>query len=262
MKRQLPFTIALFTLALLAAPSHALTNPGFEQTNLNAWNPEGFVEIAQTFRGVVPPTQGLQQAVMYTDRFAVQQNNPAASGLRLGAQLGVDLTTALAGRFIRNGSAIQQQINLLTPANLVFDWAFAHRVDEPSGNDVAFVMIDQQAFILTDLASAPFTLLGDNNFAATQYFTEQNLPILQPGIHDIAFGVVAVDFPAGRSALLVDNVRLIPQTPFFDDPDPFAPTTGFNGRITFSAANPEPATAILLTLALTATTLTTRRRRP
>jgi hypothetical protein len=261
---RLAAALAASIVTLIGVEVTAVTNPGFEDDALIDWSPTGQVGAFGQFKNFVDPTQGTQQMIMFTDRFAFQTRNAAASPSTLNDDLGVDISLALDGRSVQNGSAIRQTFSILEPTDLTFDWAFARRDDASSGNDVAFVMINQQAFVLTDLDSALFTRRGADSFTATDYATFTALPTLPTGTHEIVFGVVAIDTPGGRSALLVDNLQLTaainggaaaPPPAVIDPPSQSATPAGV------TASNPEPVTVALVGMGLGAVGVATRRRR-
>ncbi len=151
---------------------------------------------------------------------------------------GIDLSILAPESQLFDSSGFKQTFTVDETSKLTFDWALAHRTSEVTGDDIAFVVLDGEVYLLTNLFDIAFAQWAKRSFIVTDWLTFEELPELEAGEHTIAFGVINVDSGTGRTALIVDNIQINPVE---------------------EVGVPEPATLGLIAAAATFT-LTRRRR--
>ncbi len=133
-----------------------------------------------------------------------------ANALTLSMFFGTDLYELTGGQTVYDGSGFSQTFTIDQTSILTFDWAIGHRLSEPTGNDIAFVVLDGEVYLLSYLYDVFFVKWAKNQFIVSDWSTFEGLPELAPGEHTIIFGVVNVGVDSGRTSLMIDNIQISP----------------------------------------------------
>lgn len=206
-----------------------VTNPGFESAD------DGFVllgeaEVTGTVdgSGLLSPTQGSSQLFLQTtgtidnfidDPFNATVRPDSAIEPFLGIPTNsidgfvgaTDLDDESQGA--TEGSAARQTFEVAVTSTLTFDYAFASdELDQPSEfSDTAFFTLDGEIFLLGNVETASdFTDTPGTRFDGVIPYQQFSID-LDPGVHTIGFGVVDVSDAIVNSALLIDNLVLMPE---------------------------------------------------
>lgn len=211
--------IALLSLLLLfLTVESSLSMPlngGFETGNLNGWTTLGDT-VTRTAAFGTGPTEGIYQAHLTTlSRRITDPELETFFGLPPGTIDNI-VSSTFSDKAAPRGSAIKQTFAITESTILSFDFNFLTDEIRPSPrfNDSAFVVLNNQAFLLADTFS-PFLTGTTAPFPETGYsaFT-LNLPT--PGSYTLGFGVVDVGIVADFSPLsylMVDNVQVERSSP-------------------------------------------------
>lgn len=257
--------VAAITL-LMSMPSQAsILNGSFEDGggSLDDWSSLGIADAVgdgssqdyteANYGAGVTPTDLLFQAYL--------RNAPAVNDIRLEAATIEEIETTLGlsdgtlqaiadasqSGAVTNGSVIYQSITVNAGDTLTFDWNFlTEAAPHLSFNDFSFWSLSDESGtelpVAEQLGDVFQTSIpgGSAVFATgTGYTSYPGYTILADGTYTLGFGVINVGGEAEVSALLVDNVRITPN----------------------SAAVPEPATMAIWSVVGLAGLAFVRRRR-
>ncbi len=216
MYRSLNFVLVAFAAFILpSTPLHAgFANGSFEAPSITPWivlGPGG--PITPSFDGELP-TDGAKMALIETTigRLPVSVLDAVVGGV-----LGVG-PSYLASAFpsATEGALLYQMVSLTPGESAVsFDWNFLTNESTPSllYNDFAFAhlisggsLVDSAVVDTYSTFTGSGSLYTDHTGWSTTTFTG-----LAPGSYALLFGVFDATDPGIPSALLVDNVRAIPE---------------------------------------------------
>ncbi len=232
------------TLGFGVASAEAVTNASFEQgkkKKMPEWERIGQAVARGNF-GAAQATDGKRQALLMTNQTErVKPKKRAASLDQLEAFVGATL-----GPDAFDGSAIQQTFTVDEDSQISFDWAFGQHIKGNGGNDIAFVVLDGDVTILGDLDSLDLTN-RHKKFLLSEYQSFTLPDVLAAGEHTLSIGIVNIGTGTGRTALFLDNLIL----------SAVGGGVGSGG----SAVNPEPLTAGLTLMGVSAMAMAVRRRR-
>ncbi len=227
-----PYTLSLNTFDLPQASTNPkLINGGFEQNNFGGWATLGETNIDnQQSNFGSGPTEGNFQALLSTGDGAFN-NSILEEFLGLGqGSLDALLPIPLPPRALigqpPHGSAIQQKFAAKAGQLLTFDWNFL--TNEVAGTDVgaalpdfSFVSINSEANSISQLSTLGLAFVFDptnNPFKETNtgFFQETGFntfsyKIPTDGIYSLGLGVSNKFDNYVDSALLVDNVQVVPE---------------------------------------------------
>lgn len=135
---------------------------------------------------------------------------PAAAGFELETFVGVapgalDLDAAMQAT---EGSALRRSFTVAAGERLSFDWQLSTR-DTDLGQDYAFVVIGGQRIDLGRAAQA--TQPGASPWLAQTGVTHFEYTFQNAGNVTVAFGIVDVGDYSASSALVLDNVAVVPE---------------------------------------------------
>lgn len=228
----LSFAVALVITALGSAQ---VINGGFE-AGLSGWDTIGdTLAINNTLHS--GPTEGLQQAFLATATDGtVNSDITAGSGVsasNLESFAGIiesDLAALNGGSsgHVVIGSAIAQKFHIDASKQLLFDWDFMTNQAAPgfygpdaANNDFGFVLLQPVSSGPNNLkladTFATFSITDPANpFISETGFRTSSFAITSADTYRLVFGVASMTTnPSGpngvNSALLVDNVRVVPE---------------------------------------------------
>ncbi|MBD2533287.1 PEP-CTERM sorting domain-containing protein [Nostoc flagelliforme FACHB-838] len=116
----------------------------------------------------------------------------------------------IANGDVTEGSAIKQTFTANAGDVLTFDWNFLTNEGIPSFfNDFAFFSVNPFALELAD-TNSPFSSTSAVGFNQETGFQTITVGIAQSGTYTLSFGVVDVSDSVVDSALIVDNIQVIP----------------------------------------------------
>lgn len=212
---------ALGLLALGAAGSAGagIDNGGFE-AGLTGWTTAG--DVAQDGGLGGGPTEGTAQVLMTTalddgddtsgSDFNASGQAPAQVGIADGLEEQLGLAIGDLDGFFADlpteGSGIARTFTAPAGSRLSFDWALLTNDDLSA--DFAFVAIDGIVSVLIDSLDATL-LTGSGDYAAEtgiQSFLSE--PFAAGGLHRLVIGVVDAGDYLATSALIVDNLQVVP----------------------------------------------------
>jgi hypothetical protein len=198
--------IACIAVAAQGAGADVL-NGGFE-AGLAGWDALG-VANATSIVGVVPP-EGSSQAVLRSSGIGDLDAIDAA----LGAPFG---TLATFG--FRNpvrASVIYQTVSVAAGDTLSFRWNFLSNEGPFGLNDFAFFSIGGSLRLLGDVLTPSVPLPAASDFSTQTGYALLQVPFASAATFVLGFGVADEGAAGIESALLVDDVRILP----FGVPEP------------------------------------------
>lgn len=208
----------LSVLCCVSVASADFTNGGFE-SGFASWATTGIASVETASIGT-GTTQGIQQALL--DTF----DNTGANASSIESFLGLgsgDLNSIAAslnpGDTVVEGSALKQTITVNAGDKLTFDWNMLTDEFMASAqmNDFSFVSIVDtmtNISVLADVMSGSFAA-SSTMFAHETGFNSFSHTFTTGGTYTIGFGVVDVGHADFGSALVVDNVQVVPSPAAF-----------------------------------------------
>jgi len=211
-------------------------NGNFETGNFSSWRTIGDNRIETAALGT-GPIEGTFQALLTTGASAsggaVEQVD-----LEEFINLPSGLLDNLGNGDVTEGSAIKQTFTANAGDILTFNWNFL--TNEGTGsffNDFAFFSVNPFSLELAD-TNSPFFTSSSAGFNQETGFQTISIGIAQTGTYTLAFGVVDVGDTVVDSALIVDNVQVIPSFStgigFNSGTDVVLNSTGFIGESSLS----------------------------
>ncbi len=214
------------SLACSAPVLGAPANGGFE-LGLSGWTTVGDASVQTAELGSVP-TGGVAQALLTNASSVFDDDAPAAAGAcnfggvepesigsaggmeeRLGLAVG-DLDGIFAQR-PTEGSGLLQRFTAAPGTRVALDWNLLTSEPSTTGTaDFAFVSVDGVVTLLADSSSASLTASATAFERETGYSTWLSDAFTSGGAHTLVLGVVDLNDFSVSSALLVDEVRLVP----------------------------------------------------
>jgi hypothetical protein len=204
----------VIALLLLSASAHAgIVNGSFENASIGPWvvvGPGG--QVTPSFDGV-SPTDGVKMAIIDSDTGALPTfilDLVLSNGIGVGANY-------LASAFpnATEGSLLFQSFNLSPGESIVsFNWNFlTNEASRSFFNDFAFAHLISGGSLVDSATLDTFSFFPESGsiYGSRTGWNTVSFSGLSPGSYSLVFGVMdAVDqlFP---SALLVDNIRAIPE---------------------------------------------------
>lgn len=198
----------------LAAPAFAQFANGSFASDLGDWNVSG--DLAVRDGAAFLTTAALAGGDDLSGSYNFSGNEVTASFPDLESFLGLGAGALdpdpLNFVYASEGSAIFQSVTVEAGESLRFDWTFLS--NEAAGLDYAFVVIDGAVFNLVDGLSLSAGSNYDYGFTSGAQ-TFQSTPFIAGALVSFGFGVVDVDSSVGSSALVLDNVSVIPEPSAF-----------------------------------------------
>ncbi|HZW05841.1 MAG TPA: GC-type dockerin domain-anchored protein [Phycisphaerales bacterium] len=192
-------TAALATACLAGAASADITNGGFEANPAYAgWTTSGSVTLSAA--APIAPTEGARCALL-TATGASAATLTALIGCT-AAELQTEAQTTTA---VVNGSAILQTFTIADGESLSFDFRFNNleSANNEEWPDTCFVVINGEPFALASSLTLP------SGLTPVAHFSKADIPA---GQVTVAFTVINFGDPAVNSQMMVDNIRVAPNT--------------------------------------------------
>ncbi len=206
--------IGVLTFTMLGKANAIILDGGFESGSFPpSWSTIGDTSIVTSAFGS-GPTEGAKQALLTTAPDQDEGMNPASvpAGV-LEIFLGLPLGTlgGLGHGDPITGTGIKQTFSANAGDIISFDWNFLtdENADVEPVNDFAFFTFGSTATSLADRFSATST--SPTSFVDETGFFTSTITIPTTGTFMIGFGVIDVVDDAVNSALLVDNVHVVPE---------------------------------------------------
>ena len=202
--------VAAFALLASSASLHAaVVNGDFETGSLSGWTLVGQGAAQTSSIGVTPPQGTYQGFIDNTGNFTVSnlvvRTSLGISGVSVGG-LGQGVPT--------NGSGMSQFVTVTAGDVLSFDWNFltSELSQGPSYNDFTFYTINSTPFFLASRNASTFNIVsppagfeGQTNWATESYTFPAD------GTYQIGYGIFNVFDSGHDSALLLDNITIVPE---------------------------------------------------
>jgi hypothetical protein len=214
-RRRLILGCVASVLLLAAQPLCAgILNGSFENPSIGPWTvigPGG--QVTPSFDGV-SPTDGAKMALIDTGTGALPT---FILDLVLDNALGVGpgyLASAFPSAV--QGSLLYQSFTLSPGESIVaFDWNFMtnESLQSTSSNDIAFAHLISAGSLVDSTSVDTFASFPDSGtiYANQTGWNSLAFSNLTPGAYSIVFGVIDAGSAGNASALLVDNVRAVPE---------------------------------------------------
>ncbi len=214
--------VKLAVIAAMAAGASTLSaaplqNGSFAGGTLAGWTQTGNASVENSLAGPAPSGNPFQAFVGNVGVALYALGSGAAvPGATLIGSIGVTpgdlalLKDPADSGGVDYGSAITQTFNANAGEQIRFDWNFlTDEFENHNGNDFAFVVLDGKL----ERLSNTFNPLGltSSVFSNETGFQAFSMNVLTSGLHTIGFGVVDVNGALGASAVLIDNVRAVPE---------------------------------------------------
>ncbi len=187
---------------------NAIENGSFETGTFEDWRTIGDTSIkTEDFK--VTPTDGSFQALL-TNGFSDSGGSVEAEDLEEFLDLAPGVLDGLGNGPVTEGSAIKQTFDIDEPSILSFDWNFLTDEATPTiFNDFAFFTVNPVTLELAD-TNFPVFSSSDSLFNEETGYQGVSVAISEPGTYTLSFGVVDVLDEIVDSALLIDNVSVVP----------------------------------------------------
>jgi hypothetical protein len=197
--------MGLTTFATMTSAQAATVNGGFE-TGFTGWSTIGNTSIQNASYGS-GPTEGNSDALLSApadNSDALPTDLENFLGLSSGSLDGINGS-------IYHGSAIKQTFSAEAGQTLTFQWNFlTNESQDSSFSDFAFVSIQS----LAKLGDTSSSLTGSlSPFANETGFQTFSYTIPTSGSYTLGIGVANATDSFGNSAVLVDNVAVVPTPP-------------------------------------------------
>ncbi len=224
-------SMALLVVALLLLPAKSGRAEGFESIILDGTNSIGDASIRTPNYFGINPTEGTHQLLLTTINNGAgsdpiitgnppnQSGNNAVSVTNLAAFLGINTSNIRDGTVTgQEGSAFKLNLGLLSVGDVItFNYNFlTNDAAPPDGhNDFAFVSLSliggNTPVIADELAPPQFVTTGAGNpFVLETHYQTYSITITQAGNYTLGIGIVDGTTNDNTSALLVDNISVIP----------------------------------------------------
>lgn len=189
------------------------SNFGFEAGNLEGWESIGDVDIrdANIQDFTVTPAEGGSQAYLYNGSITA-----SISELETFLAIAPGTINSIApGDAPIAGSALKRQLTLTSSAGSVLSFAFNFITSEigvtPSYKDFAFVSLSpSQVATLADASATTFIPIPENYNQQLGYRRFSVNHSLAAGDYTLGFAVIEAGDASNPSALLVDDVQVVP----------------------------------------------------
>lgn len=205
-------------------------NGGFEQAPaLTGWSSTGETGIATIATYGIAPAEGLNQAVTSLEdpgKLSAPSAVESFLGLSNGSLQALVPPTTTPAPSVIAGSAIKQSLSVNAGEILTFNWNFI--TDDVTGPgqttapDFAFWSLVPELgnpVALANLNTGSFSATGSTDYPNGTGYQTASYTFTTSGIFTIGFGVMSVGDLSGKSALLIDNVKIGPLSTV---PEPFA----------------------------------------
>ncbi len=187
---------------------NAIENGSFETGTFEDWRTIGDTSIVDAEFGVTP-TQGEFQARL-TNNASASGGSVEAEELEEFLELTPGVLDGLGNGTVTEGSAIKQTFEIDEPSILSFDWNFLTDEATPTSfNDFAFFTVNPFTLELAD-TNFPVFFSSESEFNEETGYQNASVAVSEPGTYDLSFGVVDVLDEVVDSALLVDNISVLP----------------------------------------------------
>jgi len=195
--------MGLTTLLTMASAQAATVNGGFETGDLTGWNAIGNTSIQTSGYGS-GPAEGSFNALLSAP---ADNSDALPSELETFLDLSLGSLDGINGP-IYHGSAIKQAFSAEAGQVLTFQWNFLTNESQDSTfSDFAFVSIQS----LTKLGDTSSSLFASQSPLANETgFQTFSYTIPTTGTYTLGIGVANATDSFGNSAVLVDNVAVVP----------------------------------------------------
>jgi hypothetical protein len=232
MSRTIRCLLLVFTpwMVLTRTSEAALViNGGFEQAPaLTGWSSSGETGIATIATFGIAPAEGLNQAVTSLEdpgQLSTPSDIESFLGLSSGSLQSLVPPTETPIPDVIAGSAIKQSLSVTAGEILTFNWNFitddVTGAGQTSAPDFAFWSLRPELsnpVALANLTTGTFFATGSTDYPNGTGYQTASYTFTTSGIFTIGFGVMSVGDLTGKSALLIDNVKIGPLSTV---PEPF-----------------------------------------